>query len=472
MPGRRVELGYLTRRTEVNAHGHGERSRTGKRRVGVGATGVEGHPAARLTPHMGLPAALLALTMAATEAHPQDGPDADVRISISDERVRVAVVVNLVFADEVVELPREDDESLHPAEYEAAREVLYEFFSEANSVEIDGVLVTPLDGGFEVLPPDTELLPHFPRFGTRAMTKLRLLLDYPTKAPPARVEMRWGPYPPDYVLEDEQGIPPLEVIAFLQAGAQRERIVFTEDTPRHAWRASDASRAALLEVPAPALGAVRRLPVVSIVLWFLTGLALARGVASRGSRKGSFAASGVGLLAGFGLTGVGVMELESEPPELSREQALAVFEPLHANIYRAFDYADESDVYDALARSVEGDLLDELYSQIRASLIDAEQGGAVSEVQEVRPLEVEVESTGSGGGLGFQVVTRWQVDGAVFHWGHSHWRTNEYRARYRVGATEDGWRILEDEVLEQRRVDAGPLPAPGARDEEPEVREF
>ena len=90
----------------------------------------------------------------------------------------------------------------------------------------------------------------------------------------------------------------------------------------------------------------------------------------------------------------------------------------------------------------------------------------------MRPLEVEVESTGSGGGLGFQVVTRWQVDGAVFHWGHSHWRTNEYRARYTVGATDDGWRILEDEVLEQRRVDAGPLPAPGARDEEPEVREF
>ena len=62
---------------------------------------------------------------------------------------------------------------------------------------------------------------------------------------------------------------------------------------------------------------------------------------------------------------------------------------------------------------------------------------------------------------GFSIVTRWQVEGAVFHWGHSHWRTNEYRARYGVTATEAGWRISDSQVLEQRRIDAQPIP-PGA----------
>jgi hypothetical protein len=51
------------------------------------------------------------------------------------------------------------------------------------------------------------------------------------------------------------------------------------------------------------------------------------------------------------------------------------------------------------------------------------------------------------------------INGAVFHWGHSHWWTNEYRARYHVASTDAGWRIVADEMLEEKRVDAGPLPA-------------
>ena len=62
---------------------------------------------------------------------------------------------------------------------------------------------------------------------------------------------------------------------------------------------------------------------------------------------------------------------------------------------------------------------------------------------------------------GFSVVMRWQVAGAVFHWGHSHHRTNEYQARYNVLATDTGWRIADSQILEQLRVDAEPI-SPGA----------
>ena len=48
---------------------------------------------------------------------------------------------------------------------------------------------------------------------------------------------------------------------------------------------------------------------------------------------------------------------------------------------------------------------------------------------------------------------RWQVKGVVRHWNHAHRRTNEYRARYTVVQAEEGWRIADHEVLEQRRVD-------------------
>jgi len=124
---------------------------------------------------------------------------------------------------------------------------------------------------------------------------------------------------------------------------------------------------------------------------------------------------------------------------------------------------------------VHGDLLDRLYNEIYRSLIMQEEGGAVSRVQAVNPLETEIESIGllpPDGAPGFAVVTRWQVEGAVFHWGHSHFRTNEYQARYGVIATDAGWRIADSQVLEQRRVDASPIEPgagpvwPGEEDEE------
>ena len=62
---------------------------------------------------------------------------------------------------------------------------------------------------------------------------------------------------------------------------------------------------------------------------------------------------------------------------LNEAQALAIFVPLHANIYRAFDYGGESDVYDALAQSVQGELLDRTYRDVRRSLALQEAGGAV-----------------------------------------------------------------------------------------------
>ena len=74
--------------------------------------------------------------------------------------------------------------------------------------------------------------------------------------------------------------------------------------------------------------------------------------------------------------------------------AETIFTPLPRDIYRAFDYVEEGEIYDALARSVQGDLLDELYQQVYRSLIMHEEGGAVSRVQAVRSVATTVESVG------------------------------------------------------------------------------
>lgn len=393
-----------------------------------------------------LPALLLAL---AAGLHPQDGPDADVRLTVEPDAVRLQVTVNLVFLDEYVEPFREDDESLHPVEHPLARDLGHELLREAVTLSIDGVEVTSRVAAFDVAPPDPDLVPHFPRFGSRAMTKLRWVLEYPAKSPPGEVDLSWTLFPPDEVRAVGPDIPTLEIVAHLKAEGSSRRLTLTEDGPRLRWESDpEAAASRFLAVPAVATGA-GGVDALSPALWAAALLVLLVGRA----RPAAWAGASVLLLAGvLALRGSGA-------PPLEAQTARGIFEPLHQNLYRAFDYSRREDVYDALARSVHGDLLDELYDQVHASLVQAEEGGAVSEVQAVRRVELEPLDLAAevAGRPGFTVETRWQVDGAVFHFGHSHWRTNEYRARFGVASTDEGWRLATHEMLEAVRVDSAPL---------------
>ena len=89
------------------------------------------------------------------------------------------------------------------------------------------------------------------------------------------------------------------------------------------------------------------------------------------------------------------------------------------NIYRAYDYGDQSDVYDALAHSVNGPLLDELFLKIQSGLRMKEQGGAIANVQEVRIVSImpALDNPES-------LDCTWNVTGTVEHWGHIHTREN------------------------------------------------
>lgn len=88
-----------------------------------------------------------------------------------------------------------------------------------------------------------------------------------------------------------------------------------------------------------------------------------------------------------------------------------------------------------------------------------EEGGAVARVTEVRPLEIEVGDIVMEEGEdglerpAFTVSCRWQVDGVVSHWGHSHERTNEYFADWDVVEGPDGWQLTGAEIREQDRLE-------------------
>jgi hypothetical protein len=128
----------------------------------------------------------------------------------------------------------------------------------------------------------------------------------------------------------------------------------------------------------------------------------------------------------------------------------AVAESLLRTVYRAFDYHSESDIYDALARSVQGDLLADLYLKIKHGLIMQEQGGAVARVQEVNVVRSEPMESKSKNGFTERVT--WQIEGTVEHWGHIHTRVNEYSADFEIEPGDGSWKITGMNVSRQSQV--------------------
>lgn len=396
--------------------------------------------------------------------HPADGPDADVRILIGRQDVRVIVTVNLLFADALVGVLRENRDVLDPVEHPALRSALFRWFQKEQKVWIDGIEVAPVEAGFAVEDPDLALLPLFPRFGTRAMTKARLELKYSAKSIPEEFRIRWAAFPPDLALETADGAPPVEVVALVLADGREEETTFRFDEPEYRWKRStndgDARFAALPRARGRAMWDVPLVSASLIGLFaiLLFGVLVVRGVGAAGKFV-LYNTIPAALLAGIAWPYQRVSipsPLDTEPLPTPAE-ARQVFESLHANVYRAFDYATEDEIYDALARSVHGRLLEELYDSIYQGLVMREEGGAVSRVKNVELLAADiaapevVESAAT-----FDVDAKWRVRGEVFHWGHGHRSTNEYEARYRVARVGETWRIVDHTSKSSRVVKTEP----------------
>ncbi|MGK7897077.1 MAG: hypothetical protein AB4372_26545 [Xenococcus sp. (in: cyanobacteria)] len=137
--------------------------------------------------------------------------------------------------------------------------------------------------------------------------------------------------------------------------------------------------------------------------------------------------------------------------QVSETEAQVIFNHLLKNIYRAFDFREESDIYDKLAISLEGDLLTDVYLQTRKSMEIENQGGAVATVQNIEVTEVEKASSRLQDTISFR--TKWIASGTLEHWGHSHNRQNQYDAVVTISPVNDVWKITDIELLEETRIE-------------------
>ena len=149
---------------------------------------------------------------------------------------------------------------------------------------------------------------------------------------------------------------------------------------------------------------------------------------------------------------VSVAKPGSLAARISHEQANEILHDLLKNVYRAFDFREEEDVYDKLAISASGDLLADIYLQNRKSFEVKRAGGAQAKVKEVKILDVSADPVNDRPSA-MALKSRWTAMGTVGHWGHIHTRENQYDAIVTIEPVEGSWKITGLELLEEKRID-------------------
>jgi len=399
-------------------------------------------------------------------ADPQDGPHCDMRITITDRDVRYVLGMNLNYVDAVAPTQREFADVIDPSEEARVREAVERFLLDENSVTIDGVEVRGVIETFEFIRLDRENLKLFPKTGMRALTRFDIVISYPFKTPPEHIAMTWTGFPEDTLSTEAlatSGVrPKMTQLALIKAEGVVSQVYFSDSGQTVDWHPSHMTiDDRLATVPLPTSFDQATLPALSIGILAIGVLGSVLLLKQEGAK--SFVMVGVpAIVLAIATRNVGLVPIGE--PKVSDEQLLEVFRPLHANVYRAFDYSAESDIYDALSRSVAGPMLEELYTQIHRGLIQAENGGSIGRVTRVDLDEAKVLGFEAGKDPSFRVEAYWLVEGTVYHWGHSHPRETVYHANYTVAVDDGKWRIVGSDVLSSVQRDPSNLglPPPGS----------
>jgi hypothetical protein len=370
-------------------------------------------------------------------------------IYITDREVRHEVLIPLATLATMIEIDRADAAFLTVAEQVDAGKKIEAFFSIGNPVTIDGVTVKPIFESVDFYGLDLRDFAQKTdkRKVSMASGRVGVIMQYPAKSPPESVAVEWTKF--------SESIRSVDAVVFAYKDTMKASFSKFLENNVYRWKAADAADLpAITDVDLadpryfaapPTFG----LPVLTLAA-LLAGLVLVP-FAFKSTKISAVACVLVG--AGLMLTETAVVQLPApfEPEgaiRINNRTADRVFDQLHTNLFRAFDYSQEEDVYDALAVSVHGDLLRKLYLQINNSLRVEEEGGAIAHIEQVQRLsgqrqqEPFVEN-------GFRYRSKWNIVGTIEHWGHIHQRTNQYDAQFDVRIVDGDWKLTSMEILDQ-----------------------
>ncbi len=352
------------------------------------------------------------------------------------------------------------DEYIEVDELEPLKQRIGEFLLTKNPVTVDGKALKPIldrTNYLRVGLNGVQILETPERLDV-ASAIVGVIITYITDGIPQEVDVDWQLF-----TDQIQRVPATSVDP-----AGPLPTFLTPDDHVHAWKNYlkdyEVPTVQPIEV-AGSLGAIR-IPVFSLLCF--AGLLATAGwaVANQRRRKPLRLPLAIGALcviagaAAYPFASVTVGRPALLAGDIDDARATKLLQTLLQNVYRAFDFREEEDVYDKLALSVGGNLLADVYLQNRRSMSIQQAGGAQAKVKEVVVEEASAERLDASG-VSYALHGRWTVLGTVGHWGHVHQRKNRYDAVLTIAAQDGVWKIVGLELNDEQRIDQTPG-SPGA----------
>ncbi len=376
-------------------------------------------------------------------------------IYITNYQVRQEVLIPLATLCTFFEIERADEMYLEIPEQDAAVDRIKALFSIGNPVEIDNVLVKPVFDRIDFYGLNLRdfAVQADRRRISMANGRVGIIMSYSTKGMPRDVKVTWDKF--------NDSLKSVDAVIFAFDQVEKTEFSMFLDDNTYEWIAKDQKPPEpITNVVVDTLSIERttmKVPMLSVVLAVLAVPVL---ISAPFMRRRWLAATTLGVVLVLGSylakdsMRVDFQQPGAGQPEISSDMAADIFSQLHKNMFRAFDYHNESDIYDALAKSVDGNLLRELYLQINDSLKVKEQGGAVSRIEEVRVIDGEkcpLDGQPPLARPGFGYRSRWDLIGTVEHWGHIHERINKYDAQFKIELVDNNWKITSMAVLDENQ---------------------
>lgn len=362
--------------------------------------------------------------------------------------IRKEIIVRPKDLQEWVDLGLAGKEVIPVADQQALKDKVADFLAKRHAVTVDG---QPIEMTLDRI--------HFVRRSLRKTgvvdppedmpiteATLGVIFAYPINELPKRATMKWDMF--------NDRISKVPAVATDEAGPLPSYV--TPDDPVLTWEnfLKHPRSRSLVSIAPPAAPAKISVPSVTAFCVLLMPFGVFRIARPKSSRRiRALAFTGLLIVLGAAMWPVARVRMPdplSSNSGVSDGDAKTVVAGLLKNVYRAFDYRAESDVYDVLARSASGDQLTGIYLETRRALELRNQGGARVKVKEVEVLESK--ATGLPDQAGFTTICRWNVSGEVGHWGHIHTRRNQYEAELTIKPVEGQWKITKLELLNEQRI--------------------
>ncbi|MEZ6105615.1 MAG: hypothetical protein R3B96_05730 [Pirellulaceae bacterium] len=370
---------------------------------------------------------------------------------------RHEILIPLATLKTLIDIDHDDPNLLSVDEQKAAREVIGEYFSRINPVEIDGLPVGAIVDRVDFYGLDLRDFAQRadPKAVSLASCRVGIILLYPSKQEPREVNLTWDTFNSSI----------RKVTTIVITGDEVSNVEFSRFQTENvlAWRNPNPDteprgvRPLLRAGPPPSRWSVLGLGV------FLFALTLSGLIGATVSKWLGAWAVWCSLPIALAAAG-GWIDSGYSPPagSVANSDRAALVRGLLGNVYRAFDYTEDEAIYDALGYSASGDLLTTLYLEIKQGLVVKEQGGAQAVVEQVEIVELKPQvDSGAARGVevppepGFLAKCRWNVSGTIEHWGHVHRRVNQYEAIFAVERIEGDWKLtrmaLTDTVALENR---------------------